>query len=234
VVFSQGFDVSAASYAALLDAWASAGYVVAAPTYPDTDPSASGGPNEQDIVNHPADLRYVIQTLVSAPPAAVSRVLDSSEVAVVGQSDGGDVSLAAAGNTCCRSNAVKAAVILSGAELSSFGGTYFRSKPVPLLVVQGDNDTINPPACSAQIYDQARPPRHYLGLPGAEHLPPYLDAGTDQAIVERATIDFLNGYLKRVSQSLATLNKDGSLAGVAAITSSPQAPITPGSCPGAP
>ena len=65
-------------------------------------------------------------------------------------------------------------------------------------------------------------------------LPPYLDAGTDQAIVERATIDFLNGYLKRVSQSLATLNKDGSLAGVAAITSSTQAPSTPGSCPGAP
>ena len=133
VVFSQGFDVSAAAYAALLNAWASAGYVVAAPTYPDTDPSVSGGPNEQDIVNHPADLRYVIQTLVSAPPAAVSRVLDSSEVAVVGQSDGGDVSLAAAGNTCCRSNAVKAAVILSGAELSSFGGNYFRSTPVPLL-----------------------------------------------------------------------------------------------------
>src|SRR5437764_1523134 len=96
-------------------------------------PQPPGGPNEQDIVNHPADLRYVIQTLVSAPPAAVSRVLDSSEVAVVGQSDGGDVSLAAAGNTCCRSNAVKAAVILSGAELSSFGGNYFRSTPVPLL-----------------------------------------------------------------------------------------------------
>src|SRR5205085_11866886 len=127
-----------------------------------------------------------------------------------------------------------------GAERATLSGPTARRRsaaprclvrPEPRAGAHGDNDTINPPACSAQIYDQARPPKHYLGLPGAEHLPPYLEAGTDQAIVERATIDFLNGYLKRASQSLATLNKDGSLAGVAAITSSTQAPSTPGSCP---
>src|SRR5581483_9590258 len=53
VVFSQGYDMAASAYAGLINAWASAGYVVAAPTYPFTDPLAPGGPNETDIVYHP-------------------------------------------------------------------------------------------------------------------------------------------------------------------------------------
>ncbi len=234
VVFSQGFDVASASYAALLDAWASAGYVVAAPTYPDTDPSSPNGPNEQDVVNHPSDLRYVIQSLPSAAPAAVASILDSSQVGVIGQSDGGDVSLAVAENICCRSNAVKAAAILSGSELASFGGAYFRSGAVPLLVVQGSQDTINPPACSAQLYDRAPKPKYYLDLLGAEHLPPYLDAGPQQSVLERATTDFLNGYLKRAGSSVASLRTDGSVSGVTTITSADAAPGPAGSCPGAP
>jgi predicted dienelactone hydrolase len=234
VVFSQGFDLSAASYAALLDAWASAGYVVAAPTYPRTDPSDPAGPTEEDLVNHPADLAYVLRSLTSAPPASIAPIIQSSEVAVVGHSDGADVSLAVAGNNCCRVNAVKAAAVLSGAELASFGGSYYRAKTVPLLVVQGNNDTINPPACSVQLYDQAPPPKYYLSLLGAEHLPPYLDAGSDQAIVERTTVDFFNGYLKHSAPSLSALRKDGSAAGVATITASGSAPSVPGSCSGAP
>jgi hypothetical protein len=144
----------------------------------------------------------------------VGPILDPSEVAVVGQSDGGDVSLAVADNSCCRNNAVKAAAILSGAELATFGGAYYRSKTVPLLVVQGNDDTINPPACSVQLYDQSPPPRYYLDLLGADHLPPYLNAGT--------------------GPSLARLARDGAAAGVATISASGQAPSVPGSCPGAP
>jgi predicted dienelactone hydrolase len=234
VVFSQGFDVSAASYSALLDAWASAGYVVAAPTYPRTDPSDPAGPSEEDLVNHPADISYLLRALLSLPPASIAPVIQSSEVAVVGQSDGADVSLAVADNSCCRVNAVKAAVLLSGAELASFGGSYYRSKPVPLLVVQGDSDTVNPPACSAQVYNQAPAPKYYLDLLGADHLPPYLNAGTDQTLVERATVDFLNGYLKHSASSPSALQKDGSAPGVANITSSGAAPSAPGSCSGAP
>jgi pimeloyl-ACP methyl ester carboxylesterase len=233
-VFSQGFDVSVASYAPLLDAWASAGFIVAAPTYPHTDPSDQAGTDEQDLVNHPADLAHVLRRLIAAPPAPIASIIQPSEAAVVGQSDGGDVSLAAADNSCCRVKAVKAAAILSGAELASLGGAYFRAKAVPLLVIQGDNDTVNPPACSAQLYNQAPPPKHYLDLLGAAHLPPYLDAGPDQTIVERATVDFLNAYLKHSASSLSALANDGSAAGVASITSSGSAPSTPGTCAGAP
>lgn len=234
VVFSQGYDVSADAYAALLDAWASAGYVVAAPTYPDTDPAAPGGPNEVDLVNHPADLRFVLASLLGQASPPLGGLIDRTEVAVVGQSDGGDVSLAVADNNCCTDRAVKAAVILSGAELASFGGTYYRSSTVPLLVVQGSNDTINPPGCSAQLYDQSPSPKYFVNLLGAEHLPPYLDAGTDQSIVERTTIDFLNAYLKHGSGSLSKLSSDASVTGSSTITSSPTLAVAPTYCPGAP
>lgn len=61
IVFSQGFAEPADAYAQpCCIPWAAAGFVVAAPTYPRTNPDAPGGPDESDILNHPADLRYVI------------------------------------------------------------------------------------------------------------------------------------------------------------------------------
>lgn len=234
VVFSQGFDTATAAYGPMLDALASAGFVVAAPTYPDTDPSAGAELNEADLVHHPADLRFVIASLLSRPAAIPAGLLDSHAVALVGQSDGGDLSLAGAYNTCCSDAAVKAAAILSGAEWASFGGAYFRSGAVPLLVVQGSADTINVPGCSAQLYDQAPQPKYYLDLLGAEHLPPYVEPGPYQATVERTTVDFLNGYLKHSRASVDSLLRDGNAPGTASITTAATLTGAARSCPGAP
>jgi predicted dienelactone hydrolase len=54
VVFAHGFALSPGTYGRLLDAWAVAGYVVAAPIFPLTNSAAPGGPNESDLINHPA------------------------------------------------------------------------------------------------------------------------------------------------------------------------------------
>src|SRR5918911_2531601 len=124
VVFSQGYDMPPQAYSWLLHRWASAGFVVAAPTYPYTNPTTPGGPNEYDMVNHPADLRFVIRTLRKREVPAggpLTQEINPNEVAVVGQSDGGDVSLAVAAGSCCRDRAVNAAVILSGPEVQAFG-----------------------------------------------------------------------------------------------------------------
>ncbi len=105
VVFSQGYDYPAEGYAGLMQSLTRAGYVVADPTYPETDPSTPGGPNESDIVNHPRDLRYVITELLAAarrPSSRLHGLIDPTAIAIAGQSDGGDVTLATAANTCCR------------------------------------------------------------------------------------------------------------------------------------
>lgn len=237
VVFSQGFNEPAEAYSGLMHAWARAGYVVAAPTYPLTDPSMPGGVNESDIVNHPADLRYVISALRSAggdPHSPLYRVVDPHQVAIVGQSDGGDVSLATAANSCCRDPAVRAAMILSGAELSAFGGTYYSGgRSVPLLVTQGSSDTINFPGCSSQLYDQAPPPKYYLDIVGAPHLPPYVDPGPTRHGIAVATIAFLNAFLKHHPAGLAHVR--ARLPAGETLSSGPTAPAPASpACPGAP
>lgn len=237
IVFSQGFAESAESYSGLLHAWAAAGFVVADPTYPRTDLDAPGGPDESDIVNHPADLRFVIGALLHAAADRSSPLhnrIDPREVAVIGQSDGGEVSLAVAENSCCRDHAVRAAVILSGAELASFGGRYFASGRVPLLVAQGTADTINAPACSAQIYDQAPPPKYYLNMVGSEHLPPYQSPGPVRREVARVVAAFLQAFLERRPFELHQLAAHPSLGAGLRLSHGPHAPVAEGVCPGAP
>src|SRR5690242_17340592 len=53
VVFAHGFALTPAVYEHLLDAWAHAGYVVAAPVFPLGNADAPGGPTESDLVNQP-------------------------------------------------------------------------------------------------------------------------------------------------------------------------------------
>jgi predicted dienelactone hydrolase len=224
VIFSQGFNYPAEGYAGLMDAWARAGYVVADPTYPLTDPSAPGAVNEDDILRHPTDLRFVISRLLDARNGSggpLHGLIKPSAIAVAGQSDGGDVSLAVAANTCCRDPRIAAAVILSGAELPAFGGRYYAAGAPPLLVVQGDADPINAPGCSAALYDEAPSPKYYLDLLGAPHLPPYVDPGAWQSHVKRAVIAFLDLYLKHESGGLSRLRGAGRTPGIAGLITGP-------------
>jgi predicted dienelactone hydrolase len=234
VVFSQGFNYPAEGYAALMDAWARAGYVVADPTYPLTDPSEPGGVSEADILHHPEDLHSVISRLIAAghaPSGPLRGLIDPSAVAVVGQSDGGDVSLAVAANTCCRDARVRAAVILSGAELPAFGGSYYSAGSPPLLVVQGNQDTINAAGCSAALYNGAPAPKYYVDLLGASHLTPYVGPGPWQFRVERAVNAFFDLYLKHEPRGLVRLRQAAQAPGVAALATTPVLPGQSTYCP---
>lgn len=242
LVFSEGFAQPVASYAALIGDWASAGFVVAGPTYPHTAPSTpttlDRAPSE--LGHHPTDLRAVITALLGADRtrgSVLSGKIDASEVGLVGQSDGGDVSLAVADSSCCRYSGVKAVAILSGAEYRYFGGQYFSAGTPPgppLLVVQGSEDTVNPPVCSAQIYDAAAPPKYYLDLLGATHLGPYEDATSWQAVVAQVTTDFFDADLAGERGALTRIYRDGNVANVAQLTTAPTGPPATGSCPTAP
>jgi predicted dienelactone hydrolase len=237
LVFSAGYAVSVDVYQSLIVDWASAGFVVAAPTYPRTDPTDPAGLDENDIVNHPADLRFVITTVVADSQqtgSPLTGLVNASEIGLVGHSDGADVTLAVAADSCCRDPRVKAAAVLSGAEMVSFGGTYSAGGSVPLLVVQGDADTINPPGCSVQVYNDAAPPKYYLDLLGAAHLPPYVDAGTDQSVIATVTTDFFEAELAGVPSGTAAMASDGNVAGATQLSTAATAPLAPSACPGAP
>jgi fermentation-respiration switch protein FrsA (DUF1100 family) len=262
VVFSGGYAVSPEEYSSLLDAWAAAGYVVADPFYPFTTPTSAQGLDEGDIIHHPTDLSAVITALVDAdrrtptatgagavavagPVDTLAGAIEPGAIAAIGHSDGGDVTLAATSNPCCRDARIRAAVVLSGAEDGTFGGTYFATPThVPLLVVQGTDDTINPAGCSVQAYDQSPQPKFYLSMLGQSHQGPYLQSGTPLAAIERVTIDFLDGELKGSTSMLAGLAADGNVPGTSSLTGAdsvttdsvgaPSQGGSTGSCPGAP
>ena len=65
IVFAHGFNVTPDDYARLLDHWAQAGYVVAAPEFPVERPGAPGGPSQSDLGNESGDISFVISALTS-------------------------------------------------------------------------------------------------------------------------------------------------------------------------
>jgi dienelactone hydrolase len=224
VVFGHGFNVTPSLYARLLDRWAQAGYVVASPVFPLENPRAPGGPNESDLTNQPADVRFVISSMLASSGRSsdpLAGLIDPGAIAVSGQSDGGDTALAVAYDARFRDPRVGAAVILSGAEIPATGEFTFPAAGPPLLATQGTADTVNPPSLTDAFFEAARRPKYLLSLLGAEHLPPYSDEQPQLAIVERVTLAFLDGYLKHRPPALRRLVSLGSVPGTSGLLAEP-------------
>jgi dienelactone hydrolase len=220
LIFGHGFAVTPIPYTRLLRAWARAGYVVAAPVFPLENANAPGGPNESDLVNQPADMSFVITQLLLASSRRsdpLHHLIDPTRVAVSGQSDGGETALAVAYDSRFHDSRVRAAVLLSGAENPN--GLRFPLHSPPLLATQGTADTVNPPTLTDSFFRIAPRPKFLLTLQGAAHFPPYSYEQPQLGIVERATIAFLDRYLKKAP--LEPLLAAGNVSGIAHLTADP-------------
>jgi predicted dienelactone hydrolase len=197
VVFGHGFATTPFRYRRLLRAWAAAGYLVAAPVFPLGNANAPGGPDESDIVNQPRDMSFVITRLLAASASAESPLyglVERSRIVVAGQSDGAETAFATAYERPWYDRRVRAAVVMSGAELG--GHIPLVSHRVPLLAVQGTADRINPPVYTLDLFRAVGRPKFLFLLRGAGHLPPYTKPGSRLAAVERVSLAFLNHYLR--------------------------------------
>jgi len=197
VVFGHGFATTPFLYRRLLLAWADAGYLVAAPRFPLGNADAPGGPNESDIVNQPRDMSFAITRLLAAsasPESPLHGLIDPAWIAVAGQSDGAETAFALTYQRPWRDRRVRAALILSGAEL----GRHVRLAPraAPLLAVQGTADRINPPPYTFELFRAVGRPKFLFLLARAGHLEPYTLPGPRLAAVERVSIAFLDHYLR--------------------------------------
>jgi len=227
VVFAPGYLQCEGSYSALLGSWASAGYVVAAVDFPRTSCHASD-PDEDDLSNQPADLTAVIRGVLAvsgAPRGPLAGLVNPAEIGVAGHSDGGDTVAAVAAGSCCADPAVRAAIVLAGAEWPPLGGAYFARPSPPVLFVQGDADTVNVPQDSIAMYEADRAgPRFYLDLLGAGHIPPYAGGRPPEPVVARVTLQFLNRYLDGQAGAGAAMARAGNLTGIAALVSGGRLP----------
>jgi hypothetical protein len=192
VVFASGFQVGPAPYESMLSAWASHGYVVAAPEFPLTD-SAIAGANldESDINNQPADLRFITNDLVAAGSPVAARIY-RDQVALAGHSDGAESALSASLQTTAAGEPAYRAIIAMSVQPVTSGP----SANPPILITQGDADTINPFSFGSDTWRAAASPKYFLVLHGGEHLSP-LEAGSSWLSgVEAVTEAFLDVYVE--------------------------------------
>ena len=219
VVFGHGFAETPTAYTRLLDAWARAGYVVAAPLFPLTQKHVPGGRREADLINQPADMSFVISRMLAEnelPASFLHGLIVPDLIAVAGQSDGAATALAEAYDPAFADPRIRAAIILSGAELSSIDDEIpFPSQGPALLATQGSRDTINEPAATHRYFDLAPRPKFLLTLIGATHLPPYTTQQPYLGVVEQVTIAFLDHFLQARHASLLHMRDSGNVSGVA-------------------
>lgn len=221
IVFGPGFMQCGGPYSKLLRFWASAGYVVVVVNFPLSDCKVGTAATESDMVNQPGDMSYAITAMLRRSAAAhglFAGLISRHEIAVTGQSDGGDTVAAVGANTCCTDHRVVADAVLSGAKWPPMPGRYFSTRPVPMLFTQGSADTINLPGCSVTMYhaDPARA-RYYLDLFGADHTVPYWGVNKYERIVARVTLAFFNRYDLGLTADGPAMTRLGDVAGLAAL-----------------
>jgi fermentation-respiration switch protein FrsA (DUF1100 family) len=217
IVFAHGFNSSPGAYAGLLDAWASAGYVVAAPSFPR---GTAGGPlNEADLDHQPADLSFVISRVVAlaGPGGPLAGLVDGAHVGVAGHSDGASTTGGIGYNSCCRDARVLADAVMEGDEHGFPGGHWAPEGAPALLVIQGDHDALNPPQYGLAVFNDSRKPKYLLSLINAQHLEPYTTDTVHLGVIVAVTTAFFDRFLKSRIDGVTRM-AGATIPGLAALT----------------
>jgi dienelactone hydrolase len=210
VVLAHGQTGHPNKFGQLLTAWASAGFVVAAPVFPLTS-NQTTVETVGDYVNQPADISFVIDRLLARSRDRKSPLagrVDGKRIGVAGLSLGGATVYGIAFNSCCRDKRVDAALVMAGLLLP-YNGTYtFPS--VPLLVIHGNGDDRgrNP-------YGMARAPKYLMTIERPTHSAPFEDTPdpADEQVVT-VTVDFWDAYLYKQRRALDALSTAAMVPGV--------------------
>jgi len=201
VLFAHGYAVTPEFYSELLDRWAAAGYVVAAPTYPILS-GIPGGPAHSDYEKTFADTSFVLGELLGAMgsgagPHPLAGMVDPERVGAAGQSDGEAIAYGVGFLQCCRDPRVKSVVAMAGV-LGNINNPVQRDSGVPILHLMGEADEVQPYA-DAIAWDRENltAPRWMVSLVGGTHAAPYRSPAAPHFDgVVRVTTDFLDGTLK--------------------------------------
>jgi len=162
LVYSHGFSSSRREAAYLNQHLASLGYVVVAADYPLTNMRAPGGPQLKDVVNQPADVTFLIDSLLqlSADSGDVlHEQIDPERIGALGLSLGGLTTTLAVFHPELRDARIQAAISIAGPTFV-FTPVFYRQHELPFLMLAGDIDALVPYAANAVPV-----PRH---VPGGE------------------------------------------------------------------
>jgi dienelactone hydrolase len=236
ILFSHGLGARGVAYENILKAWASAGYVVAAPDYPLSNTNAPGGAQFgraiADTKNQPADATFVINQVIKLDKQkqGLGGIIDATRIGASGHSLGGITTYGLAYSGCCRDKRVKAAIPMSGITGVVEGPeSYFQGAATPLLAVHGNSDGTVPYAADMNGFARAKTPKYFLTFLGAGHVTPFLGGDNASAMaLKQSTIDFFNRYLKDDKAALDKLRTDANVPGASSLEEHPASATTAG------
>jgi dienelactone hydrolase len=204
VLFVHGFGVTPADYAPLLTRLASAGYVVAAATYPLLSGQPAGPTDTVGWDDLYPDSWFVASQVLersAAGDAVLGGLIDPDRIAVAGHSDGAAVAFGL-GYTPFRLDVRARAVVAYAADIGQY--PTYQPNQRPILHVLSDHDDFNPYG-DAIAWDRSilQPPKTVLSLWDASHSGPYLESGDAHfEMVARVTIGWLDAALKAHPEGL--------------------------------
>ncbi|MBI4518620.1 MAG: hypothetical protein HY699_22715 [Deltaproteobacteria bacterium] len=172
IVYSHGFMGTRAGETYIVQQLASYGYIVASADYPLTNFNAPERPNGADVVNQPADVKFLIDQLLaldSAPSGLLARHIDHDRIGLAGLSLGGLTTYLAAFHPTLRDPRVRAVAAIAGPGCF-FTPAFFGDRRVPLMIVHGDIDAIVPYQQSAPaVFAGANAPKYLATITGGSH-----------------------------------------------------------------
>jgi dienelactone hydrolase len=219
VEFSHGAGSNGGAMSPFLEPIAAAGYVVAAPTFPRTNGAAGGWSNLSDYVNQPADVYFVIDSILKLAADPADRLfakVDTEHLAVGGHSLGAMTTVGTVYNSCCAQPRVDAAIVLSGVETPFGTGTYDNQPPVPMLLAHGDLDDTVEVVGSDGLFSKATGPTAFVRYPQGSHAGILRDA--DGKLLAQAVIAWLDKWLLDDSTGFDALPAALQTSGVATLT----------------
>lgn len=171
VVYSHGFMSYRGEGAYLLRHLASHGFVVVSADYPLTSRRGPGEAVLADVVQQPADVSFLIDSVLALEDDArpFPGRIDRDRIAVMGLSLGGLTSTLVTFHPKLRDPRVRAAISIAG-PISFLSRRFFETARVPFLMIAGTDDAIVPYAENGPpILDRA-PTGALLSIAGASHV----------------------------------------------------------------
>lgn len=173
IVYSHGFTSSHDETTYLLEQLASHGYVVLAANYPLTSGAAPGGANANDVSNQPADISFLIDSLLalSEDKKPFLGEIDTNRIGLMGLSLGGMTTSLTTYHPRLREPRIKAAVSIAGP--SEFLSQKFYDQSgvtIPFLMIAGSVDRLILHDSNAAIIPERVINGRLLTIEGGNHI----------------------------------------------------------------
>ncbi len=171
IVYSHGFSSVKEGGDYLGEQLASLGYVVVAVNYPLTNMSAPGGPLVKDVVNQPADVSFLIDTMIEQSRTdghLLEGMIDPERIGVTGISLGGMTSTLVAFHPEKGDERIKAVLSIAGSTAFA-NEIFFSHRQIPFLMLAADTDALVPYGSNAQPVISIVPNAQLVTVIGGSH-----------------------------------------------------------------